>query len=87
LFTSATNAELLYRRNGIPNPVIAQNMNRIIDLWQSGTGERVKDLAVTTRRAGLDTRPAQPTRMLPGPLVPTATAPTNGHRPTSPARP
>jgi hypothetical protein len=87
LFTSSTNAELLYRRNGIPNPVIAQNMNRIIDLWQSGTGERVKDLAVTTRRAGLDTRQAQPTRMLPGPLVPTATAPANGHRSVSPTRP
>jgi hypothetical protein len=83
LFNSSTQAELLYRRNGVTNPVIATTTNRIIDLWQSGTGERVKDLAVSTRRPQSDTRSAQPTR-LPGGLVPTAPrASTNGHRPTS----
>ena len=37
-----------------PNRGGRPRMNRIVDLWQSATGERVKDLAVTTRRAGAE---------------------------------
>ncbi|MGW4124415.1 hypothetical protein [Nocardia sp. NPDC004711] len=78
LFNANTQGELLYRSRGVSNPVIAKTMNRLIDLWQSGTGERVKDLSVTSRRP-TDARTAQPTR-LPGGLVPTAKPSTNGHR-------
>lgn len=86
LFNESPNAQLLYRHDPLKLPagfvpVIANNMNRIIDLWQSGTGERVKDLAVTQRHAGLPSRPAQPARMLPGPLVATAMAAPNGNHP------
>jgi hypothetical protein len=57
-------------------------MNRIIDLWQSATGERVKDLAVTQRRVQAPLQSAQPTRLLPASSV-RAHSPvpsTNGHR-------
>lgn len=84
LFNDPAKAELLFKHDKVSNP-IATNMNRIIDLWQSATGERVKDLAVTQRRAGLEPRPAQPSRLLPGPLVaPAARAATNGHKPALP---
>lgn len=89
LFNDPKNAELLYKHK-IPGNPIAAPMNRIIDLWQSATGERVKDLAVTTRRAGLEPRSAQPSRLLPGPLIaparpaaPPVRPATNGHRPTT----
>jgi hypothetical protein len=75
-------AELLYRSQGISNPEPAQSMNRIIDLWQSATGERVKDLAVTQRRVQAPLQSAQPTRLLPASSV-RAHSPvpsTNGHR-------
>ncbi|WP_019925661.1 hypothetical protein [Nocardia sp. BMG111209] len=81
-FNTPTHAELLYRRNLLPNPVIATSMNRIVDLWQSGTGERVKDLAVTVRRQQTPQLTAQPAR-LPGNLVPSAPS-GNGHK--APAR-
>ena len=88
LFNVPAQAETLYK-HGSPNAV-ATAMNRIVDLWQSATGERVKDLAVTTRRAGAEPRSAQPTRLMAGsavapparPVAPTA-GPTNGHRPTT----
>lgn len=86
LFNSSPQAEMLYR-HAVPN-AISTSLNRIVDLWQSATGERVKDLAVTTRRAGLESRPSQPTRLLPRSLVvPGRTVDasprpaTNGHRP------
>lgn len=85
LFNGGAQAEMLYKRNGIPNAIISQTMNRIIDLWQSGTGERVKDLAVTTRRPKMDARAPQPTR-LPGALVPPtspAPLPKNGRHPAA----
>ncbi len=87
LFNTAGSAETLYKHS-TPNAV-ARSLNRIIDLWQSATGERVKDLAVTSRKVGLDPRSAQPTRLLPGPLVPSSRPlaagrpETNGHRPTT----
>jgi hypothetical protein len=42
LFGTGPNAELLYG-NFPTNQVLRQDMNRIIDLWQSATGDRVKD--------------------------------------------
>ncbi|MEU2253919.1 hypothetical protein [Nocardia xishanensis] len=84
MFDSAPQAELLYRSTGISNPAPAQTMNRIIDLWQSATGDRVKDLAVTTRRqwnqlAGS----AQPAKLLPTATLSSAPVPApsaNGQR-------
>jgi hypothetical protein len=78
-FSSAANAETLFKSTGVVNP-IARDMLRLIDLWQSATGQRVKDLAVTVRsgpavstgaggaagRGGLLTA-AQPTRLPAGP--------------------
>ena len=72
LLDGSQEAEVLYKHDGLANPVVAMTMNRIVDLWQSATGERVKDLAVTSRRGGLEGRPAQPTRLLPGPVVASA---------------
>jgi hypothetical protein len=93
-FNTSDNAALLFANNLATNPIVS-TMNRIIDLWQSATGERIKDLAVTTRRQGLP-QSAQPSRLLPGPLVPTARPAarpaaagrpsTNGHHPTALAR-
>jgi hypothetical protein len=87
-FNSSGQAETLYK-HGTPNAV-STTLNRIVDLWQSATGERVKDLAVTTRRAGSEPRSAQPTRLMAGTplsppktLGPAARPSTNGHRPTT----
>lgn len=77
-FDDPSQAFLLYKLTDLPaglTPIIADTMNRIIDLWQSATGERVKDLAVTQRKVQMPARPAQPTKVLPGPLVPPAPAP------------
>jgi|tagenome__1003787_1003787.scaffolds.fasta_scaffold20980937_4 hypothetical protein len=83
VFNTPGNAEMLYRHIGLGVPTtIADEMNRIIDLWQSATGERVKDLAVTQRRVQAPVRSAQPAKLLPGGLVPPAPTPsaasTNG---------
>ena len=65
-FNLSTNVELFYN----PTTKIYTTMNRIIDLWQSATGERVKD-----RPAGtvVRTSAAQPVR-LPTPAAPAAPA-------------
>ena len=71
--------QLLYQINTAPND-IATKMNRVVDLWQSATGERVKDVAVGVRGPAV-LPPAQPTRLLPSRPVPAAAAAsTNGHR-------
>jgi len=78
-FNSGTTAELLYKINTPPSG-IAKAMNRIIDLWQSATGQRVKDVAVGIRGAAV-LPPSQPIRLLPTAAAPVAAAPTtNGHR-------
>jgi hypothetical protein len=83
-FDLGPQAELLYRSTGILNPAPAQTMNRIIDLWQSATGERVKDLAVTMRRSPAQARSAQPTKLLPGGLPPqSVVSSSNGHVPAT----
>ena len=62
-------------------------MNRIIDLWQSATGEPVKDLAVTQRRVQAPARLAQPAKLLPGGLVPQPpTAPSTNGQPVASRR-
>jgi hypothetical protein len=73
VFNDPTAAEMLYRHvNLSTNTTIADQMNRIVDLWQSATGERVKDLAVTQRRnPAVPHQAAQPTR-LPGMTPPAA---------------
>jgi hypothetical protein len=79
IFDDPTKAEFLFKSTGVPSPKPAALMMRIIDLWQSATGEPVKDLAVTQRRIQAPVRSAQPTKVLPGPLVPPApSASTNG---------
>lgn len=71
-FNDEADAEMLYHSNGVPNPVIADAMIRIIDLWQSATGTRIKDPTVVSVSQDAK-RPAQPLR-LPEP-TPTAAAP------------
>ncbi|WP_433684768.1 hypothetical protein [Nocardia sp. CA-119907] len=86
LFDTADQAELLYRSTGIttPGPAPARTMNQIIDLWQSATGDRVKDLAVTTRRQwNQPAGSAQPARLLPAATLSPVSAPAssaNGQR-------
>nr|WP_174188588.1 hypothetical protein [Nocardia barduliensis] len=76
MFDAPLAAPLLYNVN---ISLAARIMNRITDLWQSATGERVKDLAVTMRRGAAPARSAQPVT-LPREFVPTAPRPssTNG---------
>lgn len=70
-FSEAANASLLFRSFGAPDPPIPSLMTRIINLWQSATGVRVKDLAVTARQAAVTAPPAmpQPTRLPEGPAL------------------
>jgi hypothetical protein len=84
IFDDPTKAKLLFKLTGIPAPQPAALMMRIIDLWQSATGEPVKDLAVTQRRVQTPVRSAQPAKLLPGGLVQSAPSrspspSTNGH--------
>jgi hypothetical protein len=82
-FNTGLTAESLYMPPGgpgTPPSALNQEVNRIIDLWQSATGERVKDRPAGTVATGA--APAQPLRTpTPGPsgaLVPAAAG--NGHR-------
>lgn len=76
VFSTGQRAEALYRDIGT-NATLLTDMNRIIDLWQSATGERVKD-----RPSGS----AQPLRLPspssgvgPAPPPPAVLAGQNGH--------
>lgn len=71
-FNDESDAEMLYHSNLVPNPVVADAMIRIIDLWQSATGTRIKDPTVVSVSPDAK-RQAQPLR-LPEP-TPTAAAP------------
>ena len=73
VFSTTAGAELLYLNLGT-NAVLLRDMNRTIDLWQSATGERVKD-----RPPGS----AQPLR-LPTPAGGNAAPPPNGVRASAP---
>jgi hypothetical protein len=67
-FSTPANAETLFRIFNIGNPVVARTMIRIIDLWQSATGERIKDMAVRVSQSAAARTPAQPTRLPAGPV-------------------
>jgi len=43
-FNDSSDAELLFRA-GSADPIVRETMNRIIDLWQSATGQSLKDAA------------------------------------------
>ena len=77
-FDTGEKAETLYiPLAGGTNAQLIQDMNRIIDLWQSATGDRVKD-----RPAGAVTGmlSAQPLRIpSPDPVAVPAGASANGH--------
>jgi hypothetical protein len=86
VFTDQTNAQLLFAQP-VGGNKIADDMIRIIDLWQSATGERLKDTSVAvagpTVRHGLPVAP-QPTRLPAGSVPPRpagALAAHNGHAP------
>jgi hypothetical protein len=67
VFSTGPAAELLYLNLGT-NTTLLTDMNRTVDLWQSATGDRVKDRPVGS---------AQPLRLPspgPGRAAPTATA-------------
>jgi hypothetical protein len=68
LFDRGEDAETLFL-DIAGNEGLRRDMNRIIDLWQSATGDRVKD------------RPAQPARV---PGLPAASRATTGGAPTTP---
>jgi len=86
VFSDQTNAQMLFAQP-VGGNRIADDMIRIIDLWQSATGERLKDTAVTVAGATLGrTLPVtpQPTRLPAGTVPPRPTgalAAHNGHAP------
>jgi hypothetical protein len=99
-FNSAAQARVLYLTSGGSNP-IAEDMLRLIDLWQSATGRRVKDLSVVDRiglaanaaraaaPAGDSGRPAAGAAAAPRPVQPTRlpAGPTLSTIPLTPAQP
>jgi hypothetical protein len=77
-FSSPANAETLFRTFNVVNPVVARTMIRIVDLWQSATGERLKDVAVRVAGPGTPAAAAaraQPTRLPAGPTTAAAYVP------------
>jgi hypothetical protein len=81
-FSEPDKAETLYRTQGAPNTAIPETMNRIIDLWQSATGDRLKGAAGVLRPSAA-TPPSQPTRLPAGPAL---TVPArSGRSPMAPA--
>jgi hypothetical protein len=78
-FDTGEKAETLYiPLAGGVNEQLLRDMNRIIDLWQSATGDRVKDRPIGNAPGTLS---AQPLRIpTPGPATAPAGASANGHR-------
>ena len=78
-FDTGEKAETLYiPLAGGVNEQLLRDMNRTIDLWQSATGERVKDRPIGNSAGTLS---AQPVRIpTPGPATAPAVASSNGHR-------
>ena len=60
-FDDPTNARALFTLTGVTNTVIARDMGRVIDMWQSATGQGVKDLAIRVRQSPTAALPARPT--------------------------
>lgn len=67
LFNTGIAARVLFDSNA-GNPALVTDVNNVIDLWQSATGERVKDVRVSVQTP-LNLAPSQPLR------IPTTTAP------------
>jgi hypothetical protein len=78
-FDTGEKAETLYvPLAGGVNEQLLRDMNRIIDLWQSATGDRIKDRPIGNAPGTLS---AQPLRIpTPGPATAPAGASVNGHR-------
>jgi hypothetical protein len=78
-FDTGVKAEALYvPLAGGVNAQLLEDMNRIIDLWQSATGDRVKDRPIGNSAGTLS---AQPIRIpTPGPATAPVGASANGHR-------
>ncbi|NGO08415.1 hypothetical protein G5C60_12485 [Streptomyces sp. HC44] len=68
-FNEPKDAELLFR-SGSPDPLVRNTMNRVIDLWQSATGESIKEQGVRVANGPIPSSP-QPVR-LPSAHLPTA---------------
>jgi hypothetical protein len=86
LFNPGAAPESLYLPNALNGPPTTLNIevNRIIDLWQSATGTRIKTASYPAGAPTAIRPPAQPLRTptpAPGPAAVTpALASTNGHR-------
>jgi hypothetical protein len=81
LFDSGAQAETLYLPVGT-NAKLLEDMNKIIDLWQSAAGERVKDRVVTAV-SGTSAQPVRLPSPSPSPTrapVPVGAAAGNGFR-------
>ncbi|WP_395110163.1 hypothetical protein [Actinomadura sp. SCN-SB] len=58
-FDDLSTAELLYRSRGMPSAVVADQMGRIVNLWQDAFGDPIKSLAVSARSSAVPSaRPA-----------------------------
>jgi hypothetical protein len=72
-FSTPAQAETLFRVSGVQNTAVADTMIRIVDLWQSATGEQLKLPGQRARAA--TAAPPQPTRLPVGPTVGQPVAP------------
>jgi hypothetical protein len=75
-FDASANASLLFKSFGVQNAPIPALMTRIVDLWQSATGVRVKDASMVNRTPGRIPGPAQPAQL---PSAMGRTAPRDAH--------
>ena len=85
-FNADPNTELLYRSQGIPDPVVARTMNRIIDLWESAVTPHqrvIKAVRVAAVGSPLVPPAAQPSQIPAGAFTTTRTGATssNGRAP------
>jgi hypothetical protein len=74
VFTTGAQAELLYLNLGT-NQILLRDMNRIIDLWQSATGDRVKDRPSGTSPQAVRLPAPAAATTVPTPAVSTAARP------------
>ncbi|MET1038655.1 MAG: hypothetical protein ABW075_10285 [Aeromicrobium sp.] len=74
VFSTGPAVELLYRNLGT-NTTLLTDMNRTIDLWQSATGERVKDRPSGPAQPLRLPSPSQPSPSVPAPSVPPVVSP------------
>jgi hypothetical protein len=83
VFSTGTSVELLYLNLGT-NTTLLTDMNRVIDLWQSATGDRVKDRpSGSAQPLRLPSPASGPGRSTPPPAAVRALAPTPQAAPTA----